>query len=62
MARDLQRRPRVENETRHNGKVSAPYLADFGGKITINVPLFKKLRDIIFFAGQSLYEPFQGTF
>ncbi len=27
-----------------------------------NVPLFKKLRDIIFFAGQSLYEPFQGTF
>jgi hypothetical protein len=31
-------------------------------KITINVPLFKKLRDLIFFAGQSLYEPFQGTF
>ena len=31
--------------------------------ITINVQLFKKLRDIIFFfAGQSLYEPFQGTF
>ena len=30
--------------------------------ITINVPLFKKLRDIIFFAGQSLYESFQGTF
>ncbi len=30
--------------------------------LTINVPLFKKLRDIIIFAGQSLYEPFQGTF
>jgi hypothetical protein len=30
--------------------------------LTINVPLFKKLWDIIFFAGQSLYEPFQGTF
>ncbi len=30
--------------------------------ITINVPLFKKLWDIIFFSGQSLYEPFQGTF
>jgi hypothetical protein len=30
--------------------------------ITINVLLFKKLRDIIFFAGQSLCEPFQGTF
>ena len=31
--------------------------------VTINVPLFKKLRDIIFFfAGQSLFEPFQGTF
>ena len=31
--------------------------------ITINVPLFKKLQDIIFFvAGQSLYESFQGTF
>ncbi len=31
-------------------------------KLTINVPLFKELRDIIFFAGQSIYEPFQGTF
>ncbi len=31
--------------------------------ITINVPLFKKLRDIIFFGGgESLYEPFRGTF
>ena len=30
--------------------------------ITINVPLFKKLRDIILFAGQSLSWPFQGTF
>ncbi len=30
--------------------------------LTTNVPLFKKLRDIIFLAGQSLYEPFQGTF
>ncbi len=29
--------------------------------LTIDVPLFKKMRDIIFFAGQSLYEPFQGT-
>ncbi len=28
-------------------------------KIT-NVPLFKKLWDIIFFFGQSLNEPFQG--
>ncbi len=27
-------------------------------KLAINVPLFKKLRDIIFFAGQSLYESF----
>ncbi len=31
--------------------------------LTINLPLFKKLWDIFFFfAGQSLYEPFQGTF
>jgi hypothetical protein len=30
--------------------------------ITINVPLFKKLRDIIFFVGQKLYEPFRETF
>jgi hypothetical protein len=31
--------------------------------LTINVPLFKKLRDIIFFGGgESLYEPFRGTF
>ena len=30
------------------------------GQITINVPLFKKLRD--FLVGQSLYEPFRGTF
>ncbi len=30
--------------------------------ITVNVPLFKKLRGIIFFAGKSLYEPFHGTF
>ncbi len=30
-------------------------------KIT-NVPLFKKLWDIIFLVGQSLYEPFLGTF
>ncbi len=30
-------------------------------KIT-NVPLFKKLWDIIFLGGQSLYEPFLGTF
>ncbi len=36
--------------------------ACLGSILTINVPLFKKLRDIIFFAGQSLYEPFQGTF
>ncbi len=32
------------------------------GPITINVPLFKKLRDIIFLVGESLYEPFRGTF
>ncbi len=31
--------------------------------LTINVPLFKKLRDIIFFGGgESLYDPFRGTF
>jgi hypothetical protein len=30
--------------------------------LTIDVPLFKKLRGNFFFAGQSLYEPFQGTF
>jgi hypothetical protein len=30
--------------------------------LTINVPLFKKLRDIFFFWGQSLYEPLLGTF
>ncbi len=31
-------------------------------KLTINVPLFKKLRDIIFLGGgESLYEPFRGT-
>jgi hypothetical protein len=30
-------------------------------KIT-NAPLFKKLKDIIFYLGQSLYEPFLGTF
>ena len=30
-------------------------------KIT-NVPLFKKIWDIIFFWGQSLFEPFLGTF
>jgi hypothetical protein len=31
--------------------------------LTINVPLFKKMRDIIFFfAGQQLFEPFQRTF
>jgi hypothetical protein len=34
----------------------------YGVGIRVNVPLFKKLRDIFFFAGQSLYEPFQGTF
>ncbi len=32
-------------------------------KLTINVPLFKKLRDIIFLGGgESLYDPFRGTF
>jgi hypothetical protein len=30
-------------------------------KIT-SVSLLKKLRDIIFFLGQSLYEPFLGSF
>ena len=34
----------------------------YKGTLTINVPLFKKLRDIIFFAGQSRFEPFQGKF
>ena len=32
-----------------------------GHKIT-NVPLFKKIWDIIFFLGLSLFEPFLGTF
>jgi hypothetical protein len=30
-------------------------------KIT-NVPLFKKIWDIIFFLGQKLFEPFLGPF
>ncbi len=40
-----------------------PFQCLYPNVITINVPLFKKLRDKIFFlVGQSLYEPFQGTF
>ncbi len=30
--------------------------------ITINVPLIMKMREIIFFAGKLLYEPFLGIF
>jgi hypothetical protein len=32
------------------------------GLVTINVPLFKKLRDIIFFAGQHFMSHFEGHF
>jgi hypothetical protein len=56
-------RKRLHNHCHHNQDKNTSV------KITINVPLFKKLRDIIFFwwdnfflVGQSLYEPFRGTF
>jgi hypothetical protein len=35
-------------------------LGPFEEKITIDVPLILKIREIIFSAGKSLYGPFQG--
>ncbi len=43
-------------------KIRLRYCLRCQAVITIYIPLFKKLWDITFFAGQSLYEPFQGTF
>jgi hypothetical protein len=51
-----------EWDSRMRGEIGVNVGISLDDKITINVPLFKKLRDIIFFAGQSLYEPLQGTF